>query len=156
MTKSLSDELLCILQEIIKPRTVARLSTVSRYVLEALASRICPRCNRGGSHTYAVGHYRSAMSSSSLITRCRVTPDLSASLQKYVQAPTESHGSQTSRQRMAYHEDPRKSSYQQNRSSFVVCGRCLSSTRTHRPMEWKRDRLFRALARTLGSGGTQQ
>ncbi|GBP12386.1 hypothetical protein EVAR_73838_1 [Eumeta japonica] len=22
----------------------------------------------------------------------------------------------------------------------VVCGRCLSSTRTHRPMEWKRDR----------------
>ncbi|GBP29688.1 hypothetical protein EVAR_13611_1 [Eumeta japonica] len=33
----------------------------------------------------------------------------------------------------------------------IVCFRCLSSTRTHRPMEWKRDRLFRALARTLGS-----
>ncbi|GBP46213.1 hypothetical protein EVAR_82212_1 [Eumeta japonica] len=38
----------------------------------------------------------------------------------------------------------------------VVCGRCLSSTRTHRPIEWKRDRSFRALARTLGSGGTRQ
>ncbi|GBP46217.1 hypothetical protein EVAR_82216_1 [Eumeta japonica] len=38
----------------------------------------------------------------------------------------------------------------------VVCGRCLSSTRTHRPMEWKRDRSFRAFASTLGSGGTRQ
>ncbi|GBP65106.1 hypothetical protein EVAR_5252_1 [Eumeta japonica] len=38
----------------------------------------------------------------------------------------------------------------------VVCGRCLSSTRTHRPMEWKRDRSFRALARTLGSGRMRQ
>ncbi|GBP24028.1 hypothetical protein EVAR_10129_1 [Eumeta japonica] len=38
----------------------------------------------------------------------------------------------------------------------VVCGRCFSSTRTHRPMEWKRDRSFHALARTLGSGGTRQ
>ncbi|GBP46795.1 hypothetical protein EVAR_10763_1 [Eumeta japonica] len=36
----------------------------------------------------------------------------------------------------------------------VVCGRCLSSTWTHRPMQWKRDRLFRALARSLGSGET--
>ncbi|GBP51548.1 hypothetical protein EVAR_34434_1 [Eumeta japonica] len=33
----------------------------------------------------------------------------------------------------------------------VVCGRCLSSTRTHRPMEWKKDRSFRVHARTLGS-----
>ncbi|GBP34866.1 hypothetical protein EVAR_95971_1 [Eumeta japonica] len=33
----------------------------------------------------------------------------------------------------------------------VVWGRCLSSTRTHRPMVWKRDRSFRALARTLDS-----
>ncbi|GBP57832.1 hypothetical protein EVAR_41501_1 [Eumeta japonica] len=38
----------------------------------------------------------------------------------------------------------------------VVCGRCLSSTRTHRPKEWKRDRSLRALARTLDSGGTRQ
>ncbi|GBP10199.1 Zinc finger protein 25 [Eumeta japonica] len=38
----------------------------------------------------------------------------------------------------------------------VVCGRCLSSTRAHRPMEWKRDRSFRALARTLDSDGTRQ
>ncbi|GBP59535.1 General transcription factor II-I repeat domain-containing protein 2 [Eumeta japonica] len=38
----------------------------------------------------------------------------------------------------------------------VVCDRFLFSTRTHRPMEWKRDRSFRALARTLGSSGTRQ
>ncbi|GBP07061.1 hypothetical protein EVAR_4474_1 [Eumeta japonica] len=51
--------------------------------------------------------------------------------------------------------------------SWVVCGRCLSSTQTHRPMEWKRDRCvtsrrpivplyrsFCALAGTLDSGGT--
>ncbi|GBP74801.1 hypothetical protein EVAR_43106_1 [Eumeta japonica] len=31
----------------------------------------------------------------------------------------------------------------------VVCGRCLSSTRRHRPMERKKDCSFRALSRTL-------
>ncbi|GBP66944.1 hypothetical protein EVAR_40536_1 [Eumeta japonica] len=40
------------------------------------------------------------------------------------------------------------------RRILIVCGRCLFSTQTHRPIERKRDRLFRALARTLGSGGT--
>ncbi|GBP36889.1 hypothetical protein EVAR_23191_1 [Eumeta japonica] len=47
-------------------------------------------------------------------------------------------------------------SWKSRRHAYVVCGRCLSSTRTHRPMEWERDRSFRALARTLGSGGTRQ
>ncbi|GBP41544.1 hypothetical protein EVAR_20350_1 [Eumeta japonica] len=31
---------------------------------------------------------------------------------------------------------------------WVVCGRCLSSTRTHRPMEWKKYRSFLSLARS--------
>ncbi|GBP06465.1 hypothetical protein EVAR_71013_1 [Eumeta japonica] len=35
----------------------------------------------------------------------------------------------------------------------VVCGRF---TRTHRPMEWKRDRSFRALARTRGSSSDNE
>ncbi|GBP15571.1 hypothetical protein EVAR_5275_1 [Eumeta japonica] len=50
-----------------------------------------------------------------------------------------------------------KRSWDVDKTVRVGCVRpLLSSTRTHRLMEWKRDRLFRALARALSSGGTRQ
>ncbi|GBP34561.1 hypothetical protein EVAR_85281_1 [Eumeta japonica] len=65
----------------------------------------------------------------------------------------------TSRRRIVQQEQPLyllNSARYYFSSHLVVCGRWLSSTRTHRLMEWKRNRSFRALARTLGSGGTRQ
>ncbi|GBP73265.1 hypothetical protein EVAR_54759_1 [Eumeta japonica] len=38
-----------------------------------------------------------------------------------------------------------------SKSLDVVCGRCLSSTRTHRPMEWKREIAFSALSLALST-----
>ncbi|GBP94296.1 hypothetical protein EVAR_99675_1 [Eumeta japonica] len=54
------------------------------------------------------------MSSLSLIIRCRAIPGLVVSSQRYIQALMESHGSQTSKQRMVYREDHEEDSRHTN------------------------------------------
>ncbi|GBP51950.1 hypothetical protein EVAR_80045_1 [Eumeta japonica] len=89
-----------------QPRAVARLSTTSRYVLEPLASGISAELQ----HRREPRSQRSIKIGDVVLIADNTLPRkyLVVSSQRYIQALMVSHGSQTSKQRTVYCEDPRR------------------------------------------------